>query len=106
MGERSAYRVKKIFIFFIYNKTKIFKHMKDLVIKGKWIKRELLVLIIMFLIALIMNVVGIIKHEGRWMEMLSQLHVVLLLTLVLYLVFGFLRLIIYLLVILFRKIIK
>lgn len=80
--------------------------MKDLVIKGKWIKRELLVLIIMFLIALIMNVVGIIKHEGRWMEMLSQLHVVLLLTLVLYLVFGFLRLIIYLLVILFRKIIK
>jgi len=80
--------------------------MKDLVIKGKWIKRELLVLIIMFLIALIMNVAGIITHGGRWMEMLSQLHVVLLLALVLYLVFGFLRLIIYLLVILFRKIKK
>jgi outer membrane protein OmpA-like peptidoglycan-associated protein len=34
MGERSGYRVKKIFIFFIYSKIKIFKRMKNLIFTG------------------------------------------------------------------------
>ena len=58
--------------------------MKDLVIKGKWIKRELIVLAVIFFISVIINMTGIIKHNTEWIEMLSQLHVVIILTIVLY----------------------
>lgn len=70
--------------------------MKDLVIKGKWIKRELIVLLVLLLVSVVTNAVGIIKHDTEWIEMLSQIHVVVLLTMVLYVLTGLIRLIIYL----------
>ena len=78
--------------------------MKDLVIKGKWIKRELIVLAVIFFIAVIINIIGIIQHNTEWIEMLSQLHVVIILTIVLYALIWLLRLLIYVVVLPFRKI--
>ncbi|MBN1388656.1 MAG: hypothetical protein JW965_09435 [Bacteroidales bacterium] len=77
--------------------------MKDLVIKGKWIKRELIVLTVLFLSAVIINVIGIVKHDTRWIEMLSQLHVVFILTLLLYALLWLVRLIIFVVILPFRK---
>ncbi|MFO7853199.1 MAG: hypothetical protein ACQERS_13720 [Bacteroidota bacterium] len=77
--------------------------MKDLVIKGKWIKRELIILALLFITAIIFNITGIVKHDTRWNEMLSQLHVVLILTLVLYVLLWLVRLILYVLILPFRK---
>ncbi|MCF8224184.1 MAG: hypothetical protein K9J25_13695 [Bacteroidales bacterium] len=76
--------------------------MKDLVIKGKWIKRELIVLLVLLLVSVITNAVGIIKHDTEWIEMLSQLHVVVLLTMVLYVLTAIIRILIYLIIMPFR----
>ena len=72
--------------------------MKDLVIKGKWIKRELIVLLVLLLVSFVANAVGIVKHDTEWIEMLSQLHVVVLLTMVLYVLTGIIRFMIYLII--------
>lgn len=78
--------------------------MKDLVIKGKWIKRELIVLAVIFFISVIINMTGIIQHNTEWIEMLSQLHVVIILTIVLYALIWLPRLLIYVVILPFRKI--
>lgn len=57
---------------------------KDLIIKENVIRRELILLGILFLIANITNVYAIIVHQGNWPELFSQFHVVGLLTLFLY----------------------
>ncbi len=77
--------------------------MKDLVIKGKWIKRELVLLAVIFLLAVIINIIGIVKHDTRWIEMLSQMHVVLILTLLVYALIWLVRLIIFVVMLPFRK---
>ncbi|MDT8400326.1 MAG: hypothetical protein RQ743_01420 [Bacteroidales bacterium] len=77
--------------------------MKDLVIKGNRIKRELIILGIMFLFAAIINVIGIIKHDTRWIELLSQLHVVIILMFILYALLWLVRAIIYLVTFPFRN---
>jgi len=76
--------------------------MKDLVIKGKWIKRELIVLLVLLLVSFVANAVGIVKHDTEWIEMLSQLHVVVLLTMALYVLTGLIRILIYLIIMPFR----
>jgi len=77
--------------------------MKDLVIKGSWIRRELIILAIIFLFAVVVNVIGIIKHDTGWSELLSQLHVVFILMFILYALLWLLRLIIYLVTFPFRN---
>ena len=77
--------------------------MKDVVIKGKWIKRELILLAVIFFLALIINMIGIVKHDTRWIEMLSQIHVVLILTLLVYALVWLARLIIFVVILPFRK---
>lgn len=77
--------------------------MKDLVIKGKWLKRELIFLALIFLLALIVNVIGIVKHDTKWIEMLSQIHVVIILTLILYFLMWLIRLIIFVVILPFRR---
>ncbi len=77
--------------------------MKDLVIKGNWIKRELIILATTFIFAFVVNVIGIMKHNTRWIELLSQLHVVIILMVVLYILLWLVRLIIYLVVLPFRN---
>jgi len=77
--------------------------MKDLVIKGKWIRRELIILSILLLIAVIINIIGIVQHNTKWIELLSQLHVVVLLTIILYVLLWVIRLIIILISLPFKK---
>jgi hypothetical protein len=64
---------------------------KDIIIKERVIRRELVLLGILFLTANLTNVYAIVVHEGQWSELLSQFHVVGILTLVLYGVSLFLR---------------
>ena len=68
--------------------------MKDVILKAEAIKRELIILAAMFVIALIMNIYAIVIYDGAWSEMFSQLHIVLLLTIVLYVIVGLVRLIV------------
>jgi len=70
---------------------------KDTTIAAKAKKRELIILLIAFLFAFSLNVIGIIQHQTPAKELFTQLHVVLLITVVLYLFTGLLR-VIYLLI--------
>ncbi|MCD4769058.1 MAG: hypothetical protein K8R35_02680 [Bacteroidales bacterium] len=77
--------------------------MNDIVIKGKWIKRELFVLLLSFGLAFIINIVGILKHGTEWKELLTQLHIVLFLSFVIYVLLWFIRLLIMLVLRPFKK---
>jgi len=67
--------------------------MKDIVVKTGVIKRELMLLGVMFVVAFVMNVYAIVVHQGQWSELLSQLHIVVLLTLFLYALVLLIRLV-------------
>ncbi|GEM_PF-1604122 len=67
--------------------------MKDFVIKAKVVKRELMILLGAFVLSFFSNIYAIIVHDGQWSELLSQLHVVVLLTLFLYFLVLLIRLI-------------
>lgn len=59
---------------------------KDIIIKEYVIRRELMLLGVLFLFSNLTNVYAIIVHQGNWSELASQFHVVGLLTLFLYVV--------------------
>lgn len=67
--------------------------MKDIVIKERVIKRESILLLGMFVVAFLMNVYAIIVHDGKWSELVSQLHIVVLLVLFFYVLFLLIRLV-------------
>lgn len=66
--------------------------MNEIKISVSSIKRELMILAIMFIIALFVNVYAIIVYGGQWIELISQLHIVIILSVLLYLLFALLRL--------------
>jgi hypothetical protein len=66
--------------------------MKDIVIKERVVKRELILLLGMFVVAFLMNIYAIIVHDGNWSELVSQLHIVGLLTLFFYVLVLLIRL--------------
>jgi hypothetical protein len=68
--------------------------MRDLVIPAKTIKRELAVLLVSFAAAFLLNIYSIIKYKTAWGELFSQLHVVIAVTLVIYLLVVLFRFII------------
>ena len=80
--------------------------MKDIIVKGKWIKRELYILLFCLTVAFAMNIAGIAIHDTRWKELVTQLDVVVMLTFVLYLLAWVIRLLVYAIVIPVKKIIK
>lgn len=65
--------------------------MKDLVLSGVRIKRELLLLLVFVVVALLLNVFAIIRYDTSWAELVTQLHIVAALGVVLYAVVGVLR---------------
>ena len=77
--------------------------MKDIIIKPTHIRRELIILLICLVIAFILNIVSIIAYKTAWSELFSQLHYVLAISVALYLLFAFVRLVIGLVKPLFRK---
>lgn len=67
--------------------------MKDTVISARWKKRELLILLFSFIAAFIFNIYAIIRYSHPIKEIFTQLHIVLLVTLVFYAVTIVLRLV-------------
>ncbi len=57
---------------------------KNTIITASTKKRELIIFLACFAIAFILNVVGIIKHQTPIKELITELHIVLLVCLVLY----------------------
>ncbi len=68
--------------------------MRDIIITVKRQKQELLFLAVSFAAAFIMNIAGIIIYRSPAIELISSLHVVLLLTPVIYAILLVLRLLI------------
>ena len=60
--------------------------MKDLVIKGSVVKRELRILLACFVVSMVLNVFYILKYKTSWAELIGQLHIVILLALFIYIV--------------------
>lgn len=69
--------------------------MKDSIISAKVKKRELTIFVIAFVVAFILNIISIISYNTDWIEVLSVLHYVLLLAIILYIIQGIIRLIIW-----------
>lgn len=67
--------------------------MKDLIIKASVIKKELKIWFMLLIGAFFVNVYAIIVHSGDWIELITQLHIVVILSLVLYLMTVIFRLI-------------
>ena len=65
--------------------------MQDIVITKKRIKKELVFLLISFVIALIMNIYGIISYKTQWIELLTTLHITIFLSVFLYFLIAILR---------------
>lgn len=69
--------------------------MKDTVISGKNKKRELTIFGTAFIVAFILNIISIIEYNTEWIEIVSSLHYVFLLAIILYIIQGIIRLIIW-----------
>lgn len=58
--------------------------MKDVIVKGARIKKEIIFWLVSFFIAVAVNIVGIIKYNTSWWELFSQLHIVIALSILIY----------------------
>jgi hypothetical protein len=70
--------------------------LRDTTITSGQKKRELLIILVCFLAAYLLNVIGIIQHNSPARELFTQLHVVLLLAAVFYGIVIVLRILYYL----------
>ncbi len=70
--------------------------MKDIIISSKRVKKEVAILLACFTMAFIINVASIVIYKTSWLEIFTQIGYVIIITLTLYLVVAFIRLIIYL----------
>lgn len=65
---------------------------KDSIITANSKQKEFRILLALFILAFLLNLYGIIRYGSPAIELLSELHIVLLVTLVLYGLTGILRL--------------
>ena len=77
--------------------------MKDFIIRGKSIERELKVLLGCAVFACLLNVYAIVKHGTSWAELITTLHYVALLALVVYVLLWLPRLLVKLIRLLFAR---
>jgi hypothetical protein len=77
--------------------------MKDIIIKNKSIKRELCVLSGVFIFCFGMNIYSILHYKTSWSELYTQLHVIILMSILFYCIIAVVRLLIGLLSKLFQK---
>ena len=68
--------------------------MKEIRIKISSVLRELAIWLLMLILAFFTNVYAIMIHDGQWGELVSQLHIVFLLSFFYYIGLGIIRLII------------
>jgi len=67
--------------------------MKPTIISPETKKTELKIILLCFIVSLTLNILGIIIFETSWKELFTQIHIVLLLTLIMYVVIILLRII-------------
>lgn len=77
--------------------------MREFTIKGSSIIREILIWVGLLILAFFTNVYAISVYDGQWSELRTQLHIVLLLSLVYYLVVALIRAFVFGAVVLFRQ---
>ena len=65
--------------------------MKDIHIPGEVIRRELLIFIGCFLIAVVMNAGSIAYYQTNWIELITALDVTIVIACIMYVVFGIVR---------------
>lgn len=80
--------------------------MKDIVITGKQIRRELYILLGCFIFAVCLNIFAIIKYSRPAVELVSMIGYVIAATVIVYLLLLIIRLIVWLVVWIVRKIRK
>ncbi len=78
--------------------------MKDTIITAKQKKRELIFLLISFVIAFALNVYSIIYYNSQWKELITTLHITILFSIIIYFLLVIIRLIIRGIAYLFKKI--
>ena len=71
--------------------------MKDIIITAKKVKKEIVIILVCFALAFLINIGSIIAFKTPWYEMFTQIGYVIVITLILYFITSFLRLIVYLL---------
>lgn len=77
--------------------------MKDINITVKRQKTEILYLIISFVIAFGFNILGIVIYKTEWKELYSQIRIVLMLGLTIYVLLALVRFLIFKIMKLFKK---
>ena len=65
--------------------------MKDITISGKRIKLEIIIWVCCLCAAVIFNIFAILKYDNSWWELLTQLHIVLLISFMIYFLTGIIR---------------
>lgn len=66
--------------------------MKDIILKANLLKRELAILAICFIAAFLLNVYSIIKYNTNWIELATCLHIVIILSFLIYVILAVVRL--------------
>lgn len=67
--------------------------MKDVTITGLRIKKEIIILVVSFIAAIVLNIFAISKFKTNWSELINQLHVVILVAIAIYILVFIFRLI-------------
>ncbi len=65
---------------------------KDIIIKAKTIKQEIWVFLGTFIVAFCLNIFAILHYKTQWKELYTHFHIVLLLTVALYIAVLLIRL--------------
>ena len=77
--------------------------MKDIVIKGKDIRREFIVMFCCFIMAMMVNTAAIITYDRPWSELYSQIGYVIFMSVCIYILLAVVRVIVYCILSLLRK---
>ncbi|PLB87045.1 hypothetical protein C0T31_02025 [Dysgonamonadaceae bacterium] len=77
--------------------------MKDIIITVHRQKKELRILILCFVCSFLLNIAAIIIYKTSWAEVITQIGYVIIIALVFYLLIAIIRLIVYLISLLFKK---
>lgn len=77
--------------------------MKDIIVKERHIKRELWIFLACIAAMEALNIYAVIRYDGAWTEVVTNIGFIITAALVVYMVSAFLRLLIYVTVRLFKK---
>ncbi len=80
--------------------------MKDMIISGETVRRELLILLCCFIIGMLTNVGAIIVYDRPFVELFTQIGFVIVFSLILYFALWIIRLIVMLVRLIVRTIFK